>query len=573
MLHSIAEAVQQHAQQRPERVALEFEGRAISYAELAAQAERFARALAAWSVGPGDRVALFLENCPEFVTAYLGTHLAGGIVVLVNTQYREVELRHIMTDAGVRLCVTDAAGAEELARLAPTGAEPQASEGGAPQASERTEPRASTGRPYASEMSQLETLVIVGDGAIRLPSPPRRRAAGGEDTPHPRRVAYADFLAGGEASAISTPALPELEAPAILAYTSGTTGRAKGALLSHRNLTANIAAVTSAWHWTDRDRLLLVLPLFHAHGLMVGLHGTLYTGASAVLRRHFDAAKVLDTLRDDPAISMFFGVPTMYARLLAEAERRASGDHQGGASRPLRLFVSGSAPLSAQVFADFERVFGQRILERYGMTETIMNLTNPYDGERRAGTVGGPFPGQEARVVGVASGEPGVYRTPLPPGAIGEIEVRGPNVFGGYWNRPDATAEAFSADGWFKTGDLGWVSEDGYFTITGRARELIISGGYNVYPREVEDVLAQHPAVAEVAVLGLPDADLGERVVAVVVPRAGQEPPAEDLIAYCRERLASYKKPRRVVFAAGLPRNALGKVQKHLLAARLQPES
>ena len=208
---------------------------------------------------------------------------------------------------------------------------------------------------------------------------------------------------------------------------------------------------------------------------------------------------------------MFFGVPTMYGRLLAEAERLDAPP------RPLRLYVSGSAPLSPQVFAEFERVFGQRILERYGMTETIMNMTNPYDGERRPGTVGAPYPGQEARVVDVAD------REPLPDGEIGEIEVRGPHVFAGYWNRPDATAEAFSADGWFKTGDLGWRSADGYFTITGRARELIISGGYNVYPREVEDVLAEHPAVAEVAVLGAPDADLGEQVVAVIVPKDGTD--------------------------------------------------
>ncbi|HEU5369458.1 MAG TPA: AMP-binding protein, partial [Ktedonobacterales bacterium] len=199
-----------------------------------------------------------------------------------------------------------------------------------------------------------------------------------------------------------------------------------------------------------------------------------------------------------------------------------------------------------------------------GMTETIMNLTNPYEGERRAGTVGGPFPGQEARVVDART------REPLPAGEIGEIEVRGPHVFSGYWNRPDATAEAFSADGWFKTGDLGWRSEDGYFTITGRARELIISGGYNVYPREVEDVLAAHPAVAEVAVVGQPDSDLGEQVVAVVVPREGQQPDADEIIAFCRERLASYKKPRQVVFVEALPRNALGKVQKHLLTERLR---
>jgi malonyl-CoA/methylmalonyl-CoA synthetase len=230
----------------------------------------------------------------------------------------------------------------------------------------------------------------------------------------------------------------------------------------------------------------------------------------------------------------------------------------------LRLFVSGSAPLSPQLFADFERLFGQRILERYGMTETIMNLTNPYEGERRAGTVGGPFPGQEARIVEART------RQLLPSGEIGEIEVRGPHVFVGYWNRPEATAEAFSADGWFKTGDLGWCSADGYYTITGRARELIISGGYNVYPREVEEVLEAHPAVAEVAVVGRPDPDLGEQVVAVVVLKDGHKPSPDEIIAFFRELLASFKKPRQVVFVEALPRNALGKVQKHLLTEQVQ---
>jgi malonyl-CoA/methylmalonyl-CoA synthetase len=349
--------------------------------------------------------------------------------------------------------------------------------------------------------------------------------------------------------------MPAADVPAVIAYTSGTTGKAKGALLLHRNLTANIMAVITAWHWTAQDRLLLTLPLFHAHGLMVGMHGTLFTGGSVVLRTKFDASEVLATFKDDPSISLFFGVPTMYTRLLAEAAR------QGVPAHKLRLFVSGSAPLSAQVFADFERIFGQQILERYGMTETIMNLTNPYEGERRAGTVGSPFPGQEARIVDSRT------RQILPSGEIGEIEVRGPNVFAGYWNRPDATAEAFSTDGWFRTGDLGWYSSDGYFTITGRARELIISGGYNIYPREVEDVLMMHPTIAEVAVLGRPDPEMGEQVVAFIVPNADQTPSAADIIAFCREHLASYKKPRQIIFVEALPRNALGKVQKHVLKA------
>jgi malonyl-CoA/methylmalonyl-CoA synthetase len=516
-MNSIVEAVYEHAQRDPERVVVLFDGRTITYGALWEDIERFARMLRAWGAQSGDRVALFLENCPQFVVAYLGAHLAGCIAVLVNTQYRQVELSHILNDAGVRLCVTSPAGAAELTAIS------------AP---------------------SLEALVLVGNERVAKAREPEQTL---------ESVSFEEWLARGAHDVSATFPLPEPEAPAVLAYTSGTTGRAKGAQLLQRNLIANIQAITQAWRWTESDRLLLTLPLFHAHGLMVGMHGTLYTGASVILRRKFDAAAVLAAINADAAITMFFGVPTMYGRLLAEAE-------QHGAPRPLRLYVSGSAPLSPQVFVKFERVFGQRILERYGMTETIMNMTNPYDGERRPGTVGAPYPGQEARVVGVAD------RQPLPEGEIGEIEVRGPHIFAGYWNQPDATADAFSADGWFKTGDLGWRSADGYYTITGRARELIISGGYNIYPREVEDVLAEHPAVAEVAVFGAPDADMGEQVVAVIVPRDGQTPSASEIIAFSRERLASYKKPRQVVFVDSLPRNAMGKVQKHLLADRLKDQ-
>lgn len=518
MAHSIVEAVADHARREPERPAIIFDDAIVSYGRLYADVERFARALRAAGLAADERVGLFLENSPAFAVAYLGVHLAGGVVTLVNTAYRRMELQHIFTDADARVCVTSPAGVEELAPLA---------------------------------LPALRLLIVAGED--------EDAAMGATPAPTPERIGYAAFLRLGDASAGEAQRLPAGDARASIGYTSGTTGRSKGALMLHRNHIANTIAVTTAWRWTSDDRLLLALPLFHTHGLMVGLHGALYLGGSAVLRRKFDAADALAAFDSDPAISLFFGVPTMYSRLVAEAERR------GAPQRRLRLFVSGSAPLSSQLFGEFERVFGQRILERYGMTETGMNLTNPYDGERRAGTVGEPFPGQEARIVDVSG------RFPLPPGVIGEIEVRGPHVFAGYINRPDATAEAFDSDGWFKTGDLGWVSDDGYYTITGRARELIISGGYNIYPREIEEALASHPAVEEVAVLGAPDADMGEQVVAVVVPRAGETPDAAEIIAYCRERLASYKKPRRVVFVEALPRNALGKVQKHLLSAQLPP--
>lgn len=490
----------------PERPFLLFDRRSFSYKDTAAIAARWAARLRAAGVERGDRVALFLENSPAFVTAYLGAHMIGAIVVLVNTLYRQTELRHILNDSAAKVVIVgDQAHADLLQQADAPGA-----------------------------------VIFTSDVALE---------GAGEAPDWTLAPAPGDI--------------------ALIGYTSGTTGRSKGAMLTHANLMANSAAVSRAWRWTEHDRLLLTLPLFHIHGLGVGLNGTLFTMSTVDLRRGFDAADVLNTLARGET-TMFFGVPTMYTRLIVEARRRQS---TGTPVRVdgMRLFVSGSAPLSPQTFAEFEELFGHRILERYGMTETIMNLTNPYDSERRPGTVGMPFPGQEARIVDVRT------RQPLPDGEIGEIQVRGPNVFAGYWRNPQATAEAFDADGWFNTGDLGWRSADGYFTITGRARELIISGGYNIYPREVEEVLQEHPAVAEAAVVGLPDAEFGEQVVAVVAPAAPVTDGLEqELIDWCRTRLASYKKPRRVVFVSSLPRNALGKVQKHVVQQQLthqaQPE-
>ena len=494
---SIVEVFLRNAKQMPEKPCIHFEGKTHTYAWLQKRAEAFAGALSAWGIEPGDRVALFLENCPDFLAAYLGVWWAGGAVVLVNTQYRQVELRHILSDAGVRLCITDRERLAELDRV-------------------------------RADLPDLEGVVDV-DAKLDA------------------------FLASGYDYA---PNLPFADDLAVIAYTSGTTGRSKGAMLLHRNLIANITSLREAWRWTADDHLLLALPLFHAHGLMVGAHGTLTAGATMTLHRRFDAEPIYRALCTD-SLTTFFGVPTMYIRLLAEAAA-----HPEMKPRPLRLFVSGSAPLSPQIFAEWKELTGQVILERYGMTETIMNTTNSYDGERRPGTVGLPFPRQEARIVAVRT------RAPLTDGETGEIEVRGPHIFAGYWQRPDATADAFDADGWFATGDLGHRSTDGYYTISGRAKELIISGGYNVYPREVEEVLAQCRGVAEVAVVGLPDAEFGEQVAAVVV-RDDPALTAETLIAFCRDQLASYKKPRTVHFVDALPRNALGKVQKHLLREQI----
>jgi malonyl-CoA/methylmalonyl-CoA synthetase len=519
IVHAFLKSVERH----PDKGCLLFEGRRISFAQLRQDAQQWAGALRGWGLRAGDRVALYLENSPAFVAAYLGTYLAGGIVVPVNVQYRRVELGHILSDAEVRLCITDG-------------------------------PRCDTLQRVLEELPALDAVVVLGPWD-RSASP----VEAGRVAARPAWIAQQEFLAGAAGHSLE---LPRADAVALIGYTSGTTGRSKGAMLTHSNLAANIHAVTTAWWWTADDVLLLTLPLFHVHGLCVGIHGTLYTGSTVDLRRRFDAAEVFDTLLEG-RVTMFFGVPTMYVRLVAEAQRR------GCCPPPIRLYVSGSAPLSVQTFEAFERLFGQRILERYGMTETLMNMTNPYDGERRPGTVGMPFPGQEARIVDVQTRQPILDERP------GEIQVRGPHVFKGYWRNPAATAEAFDADGWFNTGDIGWRSADGYYTISGRVRELIISGGYNVYPREVEEVLLSHPGVAEAAVLGLPDPDLGEQVVAVVVPRqsgsAGDAgPSADELIAFCREHLASYKKPRRIYFAETLPRNALGKVQKHVLRQQLE---
>mgnify|MGYP001072538509 CR=1 FL=1 len=339
---------------------------------------------------------------------------------------------------------------------------------------------------------------------------------------------------------------------AMILYTSGTTGRPKGAPLTHANLLAGAQAVRLAWRWTPDDTLALCLPLFHMHGLGVGLHGTLVTGAAAIL--HPFSPEAVATAIDQGA-SLFFGVPTMYHRL-------AESPHLAALAR-LRLAVSGSAPLPADLHAAVQAGSGQAVLERYGMTETVLLVSNPYDGPRKPGTVGFPMPGVELRL---APRE----------GGVTEIEVRGPNVISGYLDDPEATASAFTEDGWFRTGDLGTLDEDGYLIISGRAKELIITGGYNVYPREVEELLRTHPAVADAAVVGLPSAEWGETVAAFVVPAAqttvdesgaASDPErfTAELAAWCAERLVSYKRPRQWYVVDAIPRNALGKIQRHLL--------
>ena len=362
-----------------------------------------------------------------------------------------------------------------------------------------------------------------------------------------RAAAGAGTLVVGPEVDLPEHAAPRLDSaapedPALIGYTSGTTGSPKGAVLSHANLLASSESVALAWRWSAADRLVLALPLFHAHGLCVGLHGTLLAGASAVLLPRFEVDAVLDAVGEHGA-SMFFGVPTMYHRL-AQSPRV-------GELAPLRLCVSGSAPLPAELHRSLGERCGQQVLERYGMTETLMLVSNPYDGERRPGSVGFPLPGVELRLSG--DGE-------------GEIQVRGANVFAGYWERPEATAESF-LDRWFRTGDLATLDPEGYVRILGRSKELIISGGLNVYPREVEEVLLSHPDVAEVAVVATPSDEWGEVVTAFVVS-AGDHRSPEPLLAFAAEQLAPFKRPRNLHFVDSLPRNALGKILKHELERR-----
>ena len=441
---------------------------------------------AAVGLRAGDRVLMSADTSVDLVVAHVAALRLGLVVVPVNGAYREREVAHIARDSEPRAAVVDDAARGEWVRAA------------------------------------TRDDVVVTSPAVELPD--------------------------GDPDAIPLDASTPGDL-ALLVYTSGTTGTPKGAMLTHGNVLASSEAVRIAWRWTSADRLVLALPLFHVHGLGVGLHGALLCGGAAVLVPHFSPDAVLDAAAAHRA-TMFFGVPTMYARL-ADSTRV-------GELAALRLCVSGSAPLAPELHERITAASGVHVLERYGMTETVMNVSNPYDGERRAGTVGFPLPGVEVRLA--------ADDTPGDDADSGEILLRGPNVFPGYWRRDDATRAAFDDDGWFRSGDVGAFDPDGYLRIVGRAKELIISGGYNVYPREVEDVLLEHPAVAEVAVVGEPSTEWGETVVAVVVPtdpEVGVD--ADELLAFAAARLARFKCPRRVRTVAHLPRNALGKLLRHEL--------
>jgi malonyl-CoA/methylmalonyl-CoA synthetase len=468
------------------------DGRRLSYRDLDRETRRLAATLSALGVAAGDRVALQADKSAEALLLYVACLRLGAVLLPLNTAYTARELGYFLSDARPRLVVVRPADRATL--------EPLAHEAGC---------------------EHIETLGAGGDGSLAALA----------------RAASAEFAlpTGLPASAL-----------AALLYTSGTTGRSKGAMLTRGNLASNAAALADCWRFTAHDVLLHALPLFHVHGLFISLNTVLAAGASLLLLDRFDAAEVLRRL---PAVSVVMGVPTYYTRLLAEpglSRERTAG---------MRLFVSGSAPLLPDTHRAFAERTGHVILERYGMTETLVNASNPYDEVRLPGSVGRPLPGIEIRVTGTDGSA----------GAVGMLEVRGPNVFSGYWNDPAKTAEAFTADGYFVTGDLGTIDAAGYVHIVGRAKDLVISGGYNVYPSEVEAELDALPGVLESAVIGLPHPDLGEAVTALVVRAPGATLTESDAVAALRQSLARYKVPRRVLFVDELPRNTMGKVQKAAL--------
>lgn len=466
------------------------DGSQVTYADFVARVAQLAHVLSDAGVKPGDRVVVQAPKLLDTIALYGATLQAGAVYLPLNTAYTKSELTYFIEDAAPSLIVCDAK--DEAA---------------------------------VSDSSQNKTpvLTLALDASGSLSSEANRKSKSFQTVPR-----GPDDLAA-------------------LLYTSGTTGRSKGAMLSHKNLLSNAISLTDLWQITKGDRLMHALPIFHTHGLFVAMNTSLLAGAAVRFMAGFDVTTIIAEI---PASTLLMGVPTFYTRLLGDPRLTKS------LVENIRLFVSGSAPLLAETHTAFEDRTGHRILERYGMTETNMITSNPYEGERLAGTVGYPLPGTEVEITDDG--------TPVASGQVGMIEVRGDNVFQGYWNMPEKTAEELRGNGFFITGDLGVKSEDGRISIVGRQKDLIISGGYNIYPKEIEDVINAIDGVAESAVFGIPNADFGESVLAAVVcedPNLSED----DIAEAVEPHLARFKHPRRYILKGALPRNTMGKVQKNVL--------
>jgi malonyl-CoA/methylmalonyl-CoA synthetase len=470
------------------------DGALYSWDDVERASARIANLLASLGLPPAARIAVQVEKSAEALILYLATIRAGFVYLPLNTAYRAAEIDYFIDNAAPSVVVCAPENFGWTSQIA-----------------------------FKHGTAHVFTLGEARNGSLLA------RA-----TPH---------------SDTFETVLSQPDDMAAILYTSGTTGRSKGAMLSHGNLSSNALTLQKFWHWKTGDVLLHALPLFHVHGLFVASHGALLNGSKMIFLARFDAAEVIRHL---PRATVFMGVPTFYVRLLADPA------FDRDVCRTIRLFISGSAPLLVDTFDGFTERTGHVILERYGMSETTMLTSNPYTGERRGGTVGMPLPGVDARVVD-ALGQS------CTTGEIGAIEVKGPNVFHGYWQMPEKTAEEFTADGYFKTGDVGRFDTDGYLSIVGRSKDLIITGGYNVYPKEIESVLDEMTGVLESAVIGVPHPDFGEAVTAVIVCRPDATLSETAIIAELKARIANFKVPKRIHFVADLPRNTMGKVQKNIL--------
>ncbi|MDP5367706.1 MAG: malonyl-CoA synthase [Paracoccaceae bacterium] len=473
------------------------DGTEISGASFLAMVNRVANALVASGVQPGDRIAVQINKSPMALAVYGGAVAAGAIFLPLNTAYTAPEIDYFVGNATPRLLLADGTKAEGLAPVA--------------------------------QAHDARLMVLNGDGS----------------------GSFADLV--NAQSDQFTPVARDADDLAAFLYTSGTTGRSKGAMLTHGNLLSNAEVLTREWRFTEEDVLLHALPIFHTHGLFVATNISLLAGGAMIF---LPGLNMDDMIRLMPRATSMMGVPTFYTRLLDDPRFTAD------LTAHMRLFVSGSAPLLAETHVQFEERTGHRILERYGMTETNMNTSNPYAGDRRAGTVGFPLPGVEVVVTDPTSG------AVLPQGEVGMIEVRGPNVFKGYWQMPEKTREELRDNGFFITGDLGRFDEDGYLSIVGRQKDLIITGGFNVYPKEVELILDDQPGVLESAVVGVPHPDFGEAVLGVIVAEPGQSPDLDAIDAVLRASLARFKQPKSLKIVEALPRNTMGKVQKNELRNR-----